>query len=224
MTLQIIGAGFGRTGTYSLKVALEMLGYDKCYHMSEVFEHPEDAAVWEASARGEQVDWDALFEDYAAGVDWPVAAFWRELMAHYPEAKIILTVRDANSWYESASKTIFANMTREVPPQAPLAVRQVVRMINELVAVKGFGGNLTNREHMIRIYHQHNEEVKRGVPAGRLLVFDTKEGWEPLCRFLGKPVPQVEYPRTNTSEEFIARRAADRPREDANGRNVPENT
>src|SRR3954447_19994514 len=119
MALQVIGAGFGRTGTHSLKVALEMLGYNKCYHMAEVFEHPEDAPVWQAGAHGQPVDWDALFDGYAAGVDWPIAAFRRELMAYFPDAKIILTVRDADNWYDSASKTIFAEMTRPVSPHTP---------------------------------------------------------------------------------------------------------
>src|SRR3954447_1436632 len=190
MALQVIGAGFGRTGTHSLKVALEMLGYNKCYHMTEVFEHPEDAAVWQAAAHNQPPDWDALFEGYTAGVDWPVAAFWRQLMDYYPESKIILTVRDPDNWYESASKTIFTDMTREISPYAPPHVRQVVNMIKDLIIVKGFGGNVSDRDHMIHVFNQHNEEVKRSVPAKRLLVFDSKQGWQPLCQFLGKAIPQ----------------------------------
>lgn len=223
MALQVIGAGFGRTGTLSLKLALEMLGYDKCYHMVEVFEHPEDAPVWQAAAHDQPVDWDALFEGYAAGVDWPVAGFWRELMDYYPEAKIILTVRDADSWYESASKTIFVSMNAELSPHTPPHVRQVINMMQDLIVVRGFSGNLTDRDHMIRVYHQHNEEVKRTVPSERLLVFEAKQGWQPLCQFLGNAVPQAPYPRANSSEEFIARRVRDGSGRDDNGRNAPEN-
>jgi Sulfotransferase domain len=93
MALRVIGAGFGRTGTHSLKLALEQLGFAPCHHMYEVRAHPEQLAFWQAAARGELPDWDEVFAGFAAQVDWPGARFWRELAEHFPHAKVILSVR-----------------------------------------------------------------------------------------------------------------------------------
>jgi len=206
MALQVIGAGFGRTGTHSLKIALEKLGYNKCYHMVEVFENPEDASVWQAATDGKAVDWDALFDGYQAGVDWPIADFWRELSAYYPDAKFVLGIRDADSWYKSVSNTIFKYImsNQAISEQMPLGVRDTLAMIESLILDKTFQGDVIERDHVIGVYNRHNEEVMRGLPADRLLVFEAAEGWEPLCAFLGCPVPQEPYPRTNSTEEFMA--------------------
>ena len=106
MALEIIGPGFGRTGTHSLKIALEHLGFGPCHHMFEVRDHPEQLPAWEAVARGEPVDWDEVFRGYRAQVDWPGARVWRELARHWPEAKVILTVRDPDEWFDSVQATI----------------------------------------------------------------------------------------------------------------------
>ncbi|PKQ05062.1 MAG: sulfotransferase family protein [Alphaproteobacteria bacterium HGW-Alphaproteobacteria-12] len=201
MALSVIGAGFGRTGTLSLKLALEQLGFAPCHHMLEVFANPGQAPAWLSAAKGEAVDWDALLSDYKASVDWPSCHFWRELAAHYPEAKVILSTRDPRRWYKSISETIFRAMEGQIPEEGP--GRDVMAMARHIVGSKTFGGR-TDEAHVLDVFTRHEAEVKRGIPAGRLLVFDVAEGWEPLCRFLGVPVPDAPFPRTNSSEEFQA--------------------
>jgi hypothetical protein len=196
MSLEVIGAGFGRTGTMSLKVTLEELGFDPCYHMIELFEHPEHVKRWEAAVRGEKpVDWDEMFAGYRATVDWPGAAFYKELTQRYPEAKVILTVRDPDRWYESARNTIF-NLQGAASPRAP-------RMAMELASKRGFDADVEDRERMIEAINRWNEEVKEFVPAQKLLVYEVKEGWEPLCDFLDVEAPKGKlFPHLNDSDSF----------------------
>ena len=204
MTLQVIGAGLGRTGTMTLKNALEMLGLGPCHHMYEVIQHPEQAPFWERAARGEPVDWEEVFANYRASCDWPSCAFYKELAARYPSAKVILTLRDPHAWYMSVTNTILPAMkgplvlpdgSRVGPPGdfAPL-----------LIGEKTFGNNF-EEAHMVAVFSRHNAEVKRMIPPERLLVFEAAQGWEPLCRFLGVPVPTTPFPLKNTTEEFRAR-------------------
>ena len=195
MTLEVIGAGFGRTGTMSLKVALEELGFGPCYHMIELFQHPEHVERWEAAVRGDPVNWEELFHGYRATVDWPGAAFYRKLMERYPEAGVILTVRDPESWYESARNTIF-NLQEVASSRAP-------QMARDLASQKGFDGDVEDRQHMIEAFNRWNEEVRELVPAQRLLVYEVKEGWEPLCDFLGVEAPKGKpFPHLNDSDSF----------------------
>lgn len=201
--LEVIGAGLGRTGTLSLKAALEQLGFNGCYHMVEVFAHPEHVPVWQAAAERKRVDWDALFAGYRSAVDWPVAQFWRELSEHYPKAKIILTERDAEKWYKSFSDTILRVLTLPTPPDPAMQAHS--KMVRAVITDGAFAGKLDDKAHILDVYRRHNEAVKRAIPADRLLVFDAPQGWEPLCRFLGVPVPKTEFPRTNSTDEFIAR-------------------
>ncbi|HMY15309.1 MAG TPA: sulfotransferase [Polyangium sp.] len=206
MSLKVIGAGFGRTGTLSLKAALEILGFGPCYHMVEVFKHPGHAEAWSAAADG-NVDWEKLLAGYPSTVDWPSTSFWRELTTAYPEAKVILTVRSTESWVKSAQNTIFKNISEPVVEDgSPRAAQR--RMAQRLVRDNDFGGNLEDPEHIGKVFEAHNEEVRRTIAAERLLVYESGQGWEPLCRFLGVPVPAVEYPKTNSTEEFQARVAA----------------
>ncbi len=204
MALQVIGAGFGRTGTMTLKLVLEQLGFAPCHHMFEVITHPEQAPFWERAARGESVDWEEVFANYRASCDWPSCAFYRELAARYPHAKVILTERDPHAWYRSVANTIMPAMkgpvvlpngTRMGPPGdfAPL-----------LIGEKTFG-NRFDEDSMIAVYKRHNEEVRRNIAKDRLLVFDPAQGWEPLCRFLGVAVPSAPFPHANSTEEFRAR-------------------
>jgi Sulfotransferase domain len=208
MTLAVIGAGFGRTGTLSLKLALEELGLGPCYHMIEVNAHPEHDALWLALARGEASDWRPMLQGYASTVDWPTTYIWKELAAANPQAKIILTLRDPDAWYESAAATIFARMIefetlRSDPDAVDPARRRHMDMINTLIVANTFGGSLA-RDHAIAVFNAHNEEVRRLVPQKRLLVSESGEGWDPLCTFLGVPVPATPYPRVNTTEEFAS--------------------
>ncbi|MBO6634368.1 sulfotransferase family protein [Parvibaculum sp.] len=201
MTLSVIGAGFGRTGTLSLKLALEHLGFAPCHHMTEVFANPHQAPQFHAAARGEAVDWDALLKGYKALVDWPGCHFWRELAAHFPDAKVILSTRDHGRWYESMTNTIFRAVDSEASPDGP--PREVLEMASYVIRDKTFGGNL-DKAHVLDVLARHEAEVKRTLPAGRLLVFNVAEGWEPLCGFLGVAVPETPFPRTNSTEEFQA--------------------
>lgn len=207
--LQVIGAGFGRTGTLSLKAALERLGAGPCYHMTEVFQHPDHLPVWEAATRGEPVDWDALFAGYHATVDWPAAAFYDRLMEHYPQAKLLLSVRDPLRWYDSVMNTIYqvSRLARagQLPSEDPAfqSRRRAGQMINALIWQGTFGGAFEDRERAIAIYEAHNRAVQERVPAHKLLVFDVRDGWEPLCRFLGVPTPTDEpFPHLNDSASF----------------------
>jgi len=208
MTLAVIGAGFGRTGTSSLKLALEQLGFGPCFHMSEFFKEPNGEALkerWAHVPHTEEPDWEAVFAGYNSTVDWPSAAYWRELAGHYPDARIILTVRDADRWYDSASKTIFAGRTSD----AELAKRDDTwaRMVRKIIAEGTFGGRTGDREHAIAVFRRHNDEVRHTIPPERLLVYESGDGWEPLCRFLGVDVPSTPYPVENTTQQFQVRRA-----------------
>jgi Sulfotransferase domain len=215
MTLEVIGAGFGRTGTMSLKVALEELGFGPCYHMTEVFAHPEHVELWRAAAQGKAVDWEQIFDGYRASVDWPACTFYGELMEKYPEAKVILTVRDPQRWYESTYDTIYT-MTRAassspifslaglVLPRAK-GVKRARPMIEEIVWQRDFNGRFEDRESAIATFEHHNEEVKQRVPTEKLLVYEVKEGWAPLCEFLGVEVPDRPFPHLNDGAVFRGR-------------------
>jgi hypothetical protein len=205
MPLNVIGAGLGRTGTLSLKVALEQLGFAACYHMTEVIAHPEHVAVWDAAGRGEPVDWEALFRGYAACVDWPACGYYRDLLRVYPAAKVILTVRDPDRWYDSARQTIY-QVRRAFPAWAlPFLprIRRLLAMTDRLIWNGFFRGRFDDRSSAIEAFRHHNEMVERVVPADRLLVFEVKQGWAPLCDFLGVPVPEgTPFPHLNDTEEF----------------------
>jgi len=215
MTLEVIGAGFGRTGTMSMKVALEELGFGPCYHMREVFTHPEHIELWRAAAQGKPVDWEQIFGGYRATVDWPACTFYNELMERNPDAKVILTVRDPQRWYDSAYNTIYRitgaassspifYLASVVMPGAK-RMKHARRMIDELIWERDFEGKFEDQEHAIETFERHNEEVKQRVPAEKLLVYEVKEGWGPLCEFLGVEVPDKPFPHLNDTEVFRGR-------------------
>jgi len=208
MPIQVIGAGLGRTGTLSLKTALEELGFSKCYHMIDVFARMEDARTWDAASRGEPVDWDRLFAGYQATVDWPGCSFYLELLRRYPEAKVILTVRDPERWYDSARATIY--FVRHAIPRWTSVIlprMRVFRRMLDRIAWDGlFRGRFEDRAFAIEAFNRHNEQVRRDVPAERLLVYQVSEGWAPLCAFLGVRVPEGKpFPHLNDAAEFRAR-------------------
>ena len=208
MSIEVIGAGFGRTGTRSLKEALEMLGYTSCYHMVEVFEHPEHLPVWQRATRDERVDWSKVFEGYRAAVDWPCCAFWKDYYHLYPEAKVILSARDADRWYDSVMKTIHPRSIGFLDSDEE-RLRSIGAWIKELVWDGTFDGKVEDRAHAKAVYAAHNEEVKRLCDPSRLLVFEASQGWGPLCAFLDKPVPDAPYPNRNTTREFVEQQVAD---------------
>ena len=204
MTIRVIGAGFGRTGTASLQQALHLLGFEKCYHMAEVFQHVEDAKVWDAAMDGQPVDWDTLFAGYQAAVDWPACTFYQALMRHYPKAKVILTVRDPEQWHASAMQTIYGVRSVPVSQMGPLGpVFQTIRPMHDHVIWDGtFHGRFAEKKHALDVFDRHNAEVKRVVPPERLLVYEVSQGWEPLCHFLDSAVPAEPFPHMNTSAAF----------------------
>ncbi len=202
MALQVIGAGFGRTGTLSLKTALERLGFAPCHHMIEVWAHPETADLWERAGSGEPVDWSEIYGDYVATVDWPGCAFWRELMVAFPDAKVVLGVREPKKWWESFSSTILQQMA--LPPSDDPGVRSIQRVGMSVVAPRSFAGFDLKEAGFTAAFEAHNDAVVAGVPAERLLVYRVAEGWGPLCDFLGVPVPDEEFPNVNDRELFRA--------------------
>jgi hypothetical protein len=199
--LRIIGAGFGRTGTMSLKLALEELGFGACYHMTDVAAHPEHAPLWLALARGERIEPERLFAGYAAAVDWPACVLWRELLAFYPDARVVLTVRDPVDWYESFSRTILAR-SENLPPIVSPAIRALYDLSREVILGQTFGGRAADASHAIAIYNAHNAAAIAALPADRLLVYDVASGWDVLCEFLGSPVPDRPFPRANAGDGF----------------------
>ena len=201
MALKVVGAGFGRTGTRSLKEALEMLGFAPCHHMMEVFTHPEQVPFWDRVATGQPFDWEELFKSYQSSCDWPSCTFYKELADAYPQSKVILSLRDPQSWFKSVSNTIMPAMKK--PDGKSLALPGVFGPL--LIGERTFHNDFSEA-NMIATYERHNAEVKRTIPRDHLLVFEAKDGWEPLCKFLGVPVPDKPYPLMNTTEEFQERR------------------
>lgn len=197
MTLRVVGAGLGRTGTMSLKLGLERLLGAPCYHMAELFAHPEHVPLWHAAARGEPVDWHALFNGYRAAVDWPVGSFWPEVSAAFPDALILLSTRSAESWWRSASQTIF-------PISQKAAGTPWHAMWLEL-AKNRFTAQLDDRAAAIAAYQRHNADVRARAPKRRLLEWAAQDGWGPLCRALGVPEPDEPFPHANSTEEFLGR-------------------
>jgi hypothetical protein len=210
MALEIIGPGFGRSGTNSLKVALEHLGYGPAHHMFEVRDNPAQLPAWEALSRGESADWDAVFHGYRSQVDWPGARYWRELAAHYPDAKVILTVRDPDEWFNSIEATILQFLAaRGNHPNAHQ--NAIAQMAHQLVEIGVFDGRMTDRRHATSVFTAHIAEVQASIPGSRLLTFDVREGWKPLCAFLGCEVPAISFPRLNSSRQFLSQEWAKDP-------------
>lgn len=203
MALRVIGAGLGRTGTASLKFALERLLGAPCYHMIEVFKHPEHVPVWTRAARGENVDWAALFEGYAASVDWPAAAYWSELAHAFPEALVLLSLRDPEAWWASAQETIFHGSVESIPFVTPEWKEMMGTMFRNR-----WGADFTDREATLAAFNAHNARVRREIPAHRLLVWKAGDGWEPICNALHCPVPSEPFPRANTRQDWKDRMAA----------------
>ena len=205
MPLLVIGSGFGRTGTRSLKDALEHLGFGPCHHMEEVFPSPEQIGFWQAVASRQPVDWKRVFAGYASQVDWPGAHVWRELAEAYPGAKVIHTVRSDESWWKSFSGTIGKRLRINRGMDLPAQARVMSDVVMEIVGLQTFGGGFADKSKALAAYHQRERDVRLAIPAERLLVFDVAEGWQPLCRFLGVAVPRVPFPRTNSRDDFWAK-------------------
>jgi hypothetical protein len=206
--MQVIGAGFGRTGTLSLKAALEELEVGPCYHMVEaLWGDTSRIPMWKAAAEGDQVNWAELLEGFESTVDWPGCTFYEQLMHAFPDAKVLLTVRDPDAWYESVRDSIYATLIAgrngelqggsETPPSP-----EAFQMIGALIWEGTFAGRFEDRDYAIGVFNRHNDEVRSRVPADRLRVHEIKDGWEPLAEMLGVPVPETPFPRLNDKESF----------------------
>ncbi|MFD1933639.1 sulfotransferase family protein [Nonomuraea mangrovi] len=211
--LHVIGAGLPRTGTSSMKAALERLGVGPCYHMFEILTKPDHVDRWLPVLSGEPVDWDEVLDGYRSTQDWPASHFWREQAAAYPGAKVVLTVRDPHGWYLSMRQLIANGPGRDLPDDLPEPAATVfgsmrrLAPVMELIVASTFGEGYSFRTGMpeeevaVAAFHRHVAAVKESLPADRLLVFDVREGWEPLCRFLDVAVPSGEpFPHLNDSE------------------------
>lgn len=196
--MKIIGAGFGRTGTMSIKAALEILGFGPCYHMKIALTRPWHIPFWLAAIRGRSRRWKRFFRKYNSTVDWPACEFYKNLIKVYPDAKVLLNVRDPDAWYESSLKTIY-----RIQYVTPYWFPQLLLIMQERLIWKGrFRDDFKNKELALSILEQHYQEVKDFVPPAKLLVYDVKQGWEPLCKFLEVPVPDKPFPHLNETRQY----------------------
>jgi Sulfotransferase domain len=204
--LDVIGAGQGRTGTHSLKLALEQLGFGPCHHMVELVQHPEQIRLWEGVFDDEPADWEAVYSGYRSAVDAPTCFVYRQLAERYPQAKVILTVRDPESWWHSAAATTMSEELREAQIESghPMArLRPKLAGYRERRGLPGM--RPADHDGTVAEFIRHNDGVRRAISPERLLTYDVKEGWEPLCKFLGVEIPKMPFPRTNTTQEFRSR-------------------
>jgi len=200
MTLRVVGAGLGRTGTHSLKIALEQLIGAPCYHMLEVFGHPEHIPVWERAAKGDLPDWDELFAGYEAIVDWPGASFWKDMADAFPDAIILLSTRsDADTWWKSAHATIF-----QVIANRPADGQDEFTAMWEAIAHNRFTPRTDDADAAKAAYERHNAEVRAQADPARLVEWQPGDGWEPLCAALHVAVPDEPFPHVNTTDDFRA--------------------
>jgi hypothetical protein len=184
--------------------------------MTEVFAHPEHTGFWISAWRGEPADWDGVLGGYEAAVDWPACTFYEELMERHPDAKVILSLRDPERWYQSVRNTIY-ELSVVIPrhPIYRIGYKLVsffvfrgsgnVDLADEIIWQGTFDGRFEDKRHAIEVFERHSAEVQRRVPENRLLVYDVKAGWEPLCEFLGVEVPDEPFPRTNDTAEMRRR-------------------
>ena len=213
MSIKIIGAGFPRTGTNTLRESLEKLGYVKTYHMKNLLTNPDNLKYWATLKATGTTDWEKLYDGYQATVDFPCYPWYKEHMKEYPDAKVILSIRPFEKWYTSYHSTIWQAQN---PPESERAamgeriaadprlqsVMKVMAFSKQAMTEDHFQGKFLDKEFMEKVFNEHNEEVKRYVPADKLLVFDVSEGWEPLCKFLDVGVHDEPLPHTNKKEDF----------------------
>ena len=204
MPLKVIGAGFGRTGTTSLKAALELLGYEKCHHMTEVIQGDKELH-WHKKLQGEAISWEEIFNGYQAAVDWPAAAWWKELTEYYPDARVILTVRDADRWYDSITTTIYplAHLMPQWLGWVSPRLRGFLKIARIIPWKITFNGRIEDAEYAKQVFNAHNTTVQATIAPERLLIYEISQGWEPLCKFLNVPIPaDTPFPRANEGKQF----------------------
>jgi sulfotransferase family protein len=201
MGLRLIGAGLGRTGTSSLKQAIERLTGAPCYHMTETFGKPEVTETWHRAVRGQMPDWRTFLAGYAATLDWPACRFWRELASDYPDVQVLLSTRSsAEVWWGSMEQTIVKALGSPTTSEQHARQRAMTRDLIE----QHLGPDWRTREACIQAYERHNAEVRAVIAPDRLVEWQPGDGWAPLCDALGEPVPDEPFPHTNTAAEFQA--------------------
>jgi hypothetical protein len=204
MTLRVVGAGLGRTGTASLQLALQQLLDGRCYHMGETFGRPDDIPVWHAAVKGASPDLHAFLAEFVATVDWPACAFWRQLADANPDAIVLLSTRSsADAWWKSAHDTIFQISKRELPPDAPPQFAAQIAMAADMFALT-FTPGWEDATEAKRAYEAHNAAVRAAIDPARLVDWQPGDGWEPICAALGVPVPSDPFPHVNTTADFRA--------------------
>lgn len=213
MSLKIIGAGFPRTGTMTLKTALEILGFDKTYHYKDLIANSKKLKYWLEIETTGQTNFDALFEGFEATVDFPGYPYYKTLLKKYPKAKVILTKRDFDKWYESTDKTIWKSANKPLLDKINLFQKKLfdknlkdifkcVQFMRRVYLKEQFNNDFRSKDTVETIFYQHINEVINYVPREQLLVYDVSEGWEPLCKFLEVPIPNVTFPHLNKKENF----------------------
>lgn len=205
--MKVIGAGFGRTGTMSLKAALEQLGFGPSFHMIDLVRDPSPLPLWKAAAAGEPVDWTEVLAGWESTVDWPGCTFWAQMAETWPDAPIVLSVRDPEAWYRSCLNSIHAAKEMALAGELEGGTEDgpdpaVIQFINGLIWNGTFEGRFLERDYALDVFRRHNEAVKAAVPADRLLVYEISQGWGPLCGFLGVPVPDTPLPHLNDTASF----------------------
>ncbi len=197
--MQVFGLGLGRTGTYSLKTALEQLQLGPCHHMERVAQQiPIQVPLWNELLIN-PTNFEAVYEGMQSAVDWPTAGFYKELYKIYPKAKFILTHRSKESWAESYGSTIYKLLSDR--DNAPPPVKEWHNMVVKVMEKSGFSMGL-DFDALAERYEAHNKAVRDLIPPEQLLVYEVKEGWEPLCKFLNVETPAMPFPHTNNREEF----------------------
>lgn len=201
MALDVIGSGFGRTGTMTTKQALERLGFGPCHHMIEIIEHPEQLKHWKALAAGESVNWADVYAGYRSQVDWPGAYVWEQAAQAFPDARVIHNERPEDAWWNSFNATIgkFFSVFRELDVPAHM-MDQFTTMHDWMI--QGTFTDFTDRDSAIAAYRANNQRVRETIPPERLLVFHVADGWEPLCEFLEVPTPDEPFPHSHVKKEF----------------------
>lgn len=213
MELKIIGAGFPRTGTTTLKIALEQLGFFKTYHFKDLMMNPASVTYWNELENKGDTNFEALFDGYVATVDFPGYPYYKILLEKYPNAKIILTKRDFEAWYASTQKTIAKVGPETISSRPELAsklatnkrlwdTQECFKFFKNTYIKKQFGNQFDSRSMAEKVFYDHIREVIAFVPKEQLLVYDVREGWEPLCSFLSVPIPAEEFPHLNKGENF----------------------
>lgn len=213
MSLKIIGAGFPRTGTTTLKKALEVLGYDKTYHFKDLIANPKKLKHWQELENDGQTDFAQLFNGFAATVDFPGYPYYKILMKEYPNAKVILTKRNFEGWYESMSKTIWKSKQKTIFEKIILRIKMIfnerlrdvfkcIKFMRKTYLGKQFNNAFDSKSKAEKIFFAHIDEVTRHVPKKQLLIYEVADGWQPLCDFLGVQIPDESFPHLNKKENF----------------------